>query len=429
MRYLNPFGKFLRSKMHNIWLCAGFTAAFASLHAQQAGGRTIMVRYGNSFSEPLPTIRTGAECTERYIPQLQGKKVGLLVNPTSRIGSRHLVDTLVALGVRPMRIFAPEHGFRGEAANGQKVSGGIDSLTGLTIISLYGKHYKPTPEELAGLDVVVFDIQDVGVRFYTYLSTLHYMMEACATANIPMMVLDRPNPNGHIVDGPVLQPAFRSFVGMHPIPMVHGMTLGELARMINGQRWLSTKDTCRLTVIPMDHYHHNRRYTPPVAPSPNLATPESVRLYPSLGWFEGTVMSMGRGTPYPFELIGAPWMKVGNHNFSPVDIPGKAINPPYKGLACRGFLLRDFANGYIDNINFIYLDWLLLSYGDCPNKAAFFTPFFDKLTGGTGLRDMVAAGKTADEIRASWQNDLDAFRKNREPYMLYSWTPEAGVMD
>jgi uncharacterized protein YbbC (DUF1343 family) len=415
--------------MQNIWLCLCLFCWHQPSEAQQPEGRTMMVRYGNSFSEPLPKIRTGAECTERYFHLLQGKKVGLLVNPTSRIGGRHLVDTLVAAGIRPVRIFAPEHGFRGEAANGQKVSGGIDSLTGLPIISLYGKHYKPTPEEMLGLDIVVFDVQDVGVRYYTYLSTLHYLMEACAAAKIPLMVLDRPNPNGHIVDGPILQPAFRSFVGMHPIPMVHGMTLGELARMINGQRWLSTKDTCMLRVIPMDHYHHNRRYTPPVPPSPNLSTPESVRLYPSLGWFEGTVMSMGRGTPYPFELIGAPWMKVGNHDFTPVDIPGKTINPPYKGQACRGFLLRDFANGYVDNINFIYLDWLLLSYGDCPNKAAFFTPFFDKLTGGTALRDMVAAGKTAEEIRTSWKQDLDVFKKLREPYLLYSWTPEAGVMD
>jgi uncharacterized protein YbbC (DUF1343 family) len=420
----------LRSKMQQICflLPVIFTIQPAIGQIKTEQGTTYIIRQSGPITENKPII-TSAELTKKWLPLLQGKKTGLVVNPTSLIGKTHLVDTLRNSGIQIARIFAPEHGFRGEAANGQKVVGGIDEASGLPVVSLYGKHYKPTAEEVKGIDIMIFDIQDVGARFYTYISTLHYIMEICSEENIPLLVLDRPNPNGYYVDGPVLNTAYRSFVGIHPIPMVHGMTVGELARMINGKRWLSNGDTCKLTVIPMQNYHHNKRYNLPVNPSPNLGSMEAIRLYPSLGMFEGTVMSMGRGTPHPFELIGAPWLKSGTYTFTPVDIPGKAINPPFKGTVCKGIILKDFAAGFLENSGQIYLDWLILSYRDCPDKATFFNPFFDKLAGGPALREMIIAGKSADEIRSSWTGDILRFLKEREPYMLYDWDPGARLID
>ncbi len=390
--------------------------------------KVVIPQYGGG-TMTQPPIRTGAERTEQWFPLLKGKKLGLVVNPTSRIGNTHLVDSIRRSGHQITRIFAPEHGFRGEAANGQKVSSGVDEASGLPVVSLYGKHYRPSAEEMLGIDLMIFDIQDVGVRYYTYISTLHHIMEACRDAGITLLVLDRPNPNGYYVDGPMLDPAFKSFVGMHPIPLVHGMSVGELARMINGKGWLGGKDTCRLQVIPMQFYHHNRRYKLPVPPSPNLPNMESVRLYPSLGLFEGTVMSIGRGTDFPFQTIGAPWMKEGSLSYTPQDIAGKAINPPFKAQLCHGLDLREFARGYLETAGQLYLDWIILTYKECPDKAAYFNPFFDKLAGGTGLRTAIVAGKTAESIRAGWQPAIRQFLKERQQYMLYDWIPGAGLQD
>ena len=287
-------------------------------------------------------IAPGAHQTNLYINELKGKSIALVVNQTSRIGEVHLVDSLLRLGLKIKTIFAPEHGFRGDHSAGAHVASGKDKKTGLPIISLYGNHKKPTSTDLKEIDYVVFDIQDVGTRFYTYLSTMHYVMESCAEENIPFMVLDRPNPNGFYVDGPILDPKFKSFVGMHPIPIVHGMTLGELAKMINGAGWLNNKVQTQLKVIAVENYHHNRIYTLPVKPSPNLPTKASIYLYPSLCLFEGTDVSVGRGTDKPFECFGRPGLEGRKYTFTPKSIPGVAANPPHKGVECSGALLTSF---------------------------------------------------------------------------------------
>lgn len=366
-------------------------------------------------------VQPGAWNTAAYLPLLKNKKVAIVANPTSTIGSSHLVDTLKASGVKIIRIFAPEHGFRGLEANGEKVKDGKDKKTCLPVTSLYGKNVKPLPKDLKDVDLVVFDIQDVGVRYYTFLSTLHFIMEACAENNKPLLLLDRPNPNGYYIDGPILEDKYRSMVGMHPIPLVHGMTLGELARMINGERWLANGDTCALTVIPVSNWTHNKKYVLPVAPSPNLPSEASIILYPTLGLLEGTVMSMGRGTARPFECFGAPWMAKGTYNFTPVDIPGKALDPPFEGQLCKGFLVTDFAKNFLSSSKSIYLEWLVMLMQECPDKQTFFNPFFEKLAGTAKLREQLLAGKTAVEIRESWKPGVDAFLIKRKPYLMYDY--------
>ena len=372
------------------------------------------------------SVVTGAERTEAYFPLLKKKRIAVVANQTSIVGNQHLIDTLLASKIRVRKVFAPEHGFRGHAANGEKVASGIDPITQLPIVSLYGKHVKPSKKDLKGIEVVVFDIQDVGVRFYTYLTTLHYVMQACAENGKPLIVLDRPNPNGHYTDGPVLKPGFESMVGMHPIPLVHGMTLGELARMINGERWLRTADTCILTVVPVKHWDHNTPYILPVPPSPNLPTQESIMLYPTLGLMEGTVMSMGRGTEKPFECFGAPWLKDGHYTFIPKNIPGKAVNPPFLGDTCRGFLLTDFARNYIAGSRQLYIEWFEMLLNACPDKQKFFNPFFDKLAGGTELRTALLSGTSIKKIRDSWKEDLYRFEYKRNRYLLYPCIPGVG---
>jgi len=365
-------------------------------------------------------IQTGADQTKLYVSTLQGKRVGMVVNHTSAIsrsgGYTHLVDSLKALGITIKTIFAPEHGFRGQASAGEKINNGIDVKTGIAIVSLYGANRKPTPAQLDSLDVVIFDIQDVGVRFYTYISTMHYVMEACAEANKPLVILDRPNPNGHLVDGPVLDPAFKSFVGMHPIPVAHGLTVGELARMINGEKWLPGGRQCPLTVVPIKNYNHAMAYDLPFAPSPNLPNRQSILLYPSLCFFEGTVVSVGRGTDKQFQVIGSPNPKNGSYQFSPVDKPG-AANPPQKGQLCYGLDLTKIdarKQGFT-------LKYLISLYEKSPEKDKFFLKgnFIDKLYGSDQLRKQLIAGVSEKAIRKSWEPALGEYKVKRKGYLLY----------
>lgn len=357
----------------------------------------------------------GAAQFESYLPQLFGKNVGLLVNHTSLVGQKtHLVDTLLNLGISVRKVFAPEHGFRGDIDAGEHLSDSKDPQTGLPIISLYGKNKKPTPEQLQDLDVLIFDIQDVGTRFYTYISTMHYAMEACAEQGKPLIVLDRPNPNGSYVDGPMLDPKLKSFVGMHPIPIVHGLTVGELALMINGEGWLENSIQCDLTVIPIKDYVHEAAYNLPVAPSPNLPNDLSVRLYPSLCLFEGTQISVGRGTPDAFQMIGAPHSILGDFTFTPVSIVGMAKNPKYQDKLCYG---KDFRNTKPKTA--FSLKYLIEFYQKYPDKENFFNSYFDTLVGTFQLKQQIKAGLTEQEIRQTWQADLEKYKKLREKYLLY----------
>jgi uncharacterized protein YbbC (DUF1343 family) len=364
-------------------------------------------------------ITPGADQLNKYLPLLAQKRVALIVNQTSVVGKTHLLDTLLSLHVDIKKVFAPEHGFRGDFSAGATVKDAKDIKTGIPIISLYGKNKKPSKEMLADVDILVFDIQDVGVRFYTYISTMHYVMDACAEQKKTLLILDRPNPNGFYIDGPVLEKGFESFVGMHPIPLVHGLTVGELAQMINGEKWLGKNKKCTLKIIPVANYTHAMKYKLPIAPSPNLPTMESIYLYPSLGLFEGTDVSVGRGTDYPFEIIGKPNFTAGNFEFTPQSIPGKAEDPPHKGQLCNGFKLTNFADEHIVLSKQIYLYWLEGFYKAAANKDSFFTPFFDKLAGTDKLRKAFETGQTPEQIHASWQPDLEKYKKMRAKYLLY----------
>ena len=371
----------------------------------------------------------GANQFSKYVPSLKKSNIAIVANHTSMVGDVHLVDTLLSQGLTIKKIFAPEHGFRGDAANGEHIHNAIDKKSGLPIISLYGKQKKPSSKELKGIDAVIFDMQDVGVRYYTYLTTMHYIMEACAENNVALWILDRPNPNGHYIDGPVLNPKFtQSMVGLHPIPLVHGMTLGELAMMIQGEKWISKSKKLSLFVVPVKHYDHNTEYQLPIPPSPNLPTAASIILYPSLGLFEGTIMSMGRGTQWPFEVLGAPWFKEGTFQFTPKDIPGKAINPPYKGQLCKGLHLDNFADDYLKDYRKIYLLWMIEMYKAYGSKPTFFNSFFDKLAGTPELRKQIIEGKSEKEIRATWENDLEQFKKIRRNYLIYAHDESRGIL-
>jgi uncharacterized protein YbbC (DUF1343 family) len=358
-------------------------------------------------------LTIGAAQIAQYLPHLSGKRVGMVVNHTSLVGNTHLVDTLLSLQVQVKKIFAPEHGFRGDADAGEHVSSGVDKKTNLPLISLYGSNKKPTSEQLADLDVVVFDIQDVGTRFYTYISTMHYVMEACAENNKKLLILDRPNPHGSYFDGPVLKPAFKSFVGMHPIPVVHGLTVGELANMINGQKWLANGVQCDVTVIKNKNYTHRTPYTLPVRPSPNLSNQQAIRLYPSLCLFEGTVISVGRGTDYPFQMIGSPNPANGSFTFTPKSVPG-AKNPPYLNQPCYGLDLQE------DTLNHFSLKYLIDFYQKAANKDKFFNSFFEKLAGNDQLRNQIKSGMTEAQIRETWKTDLAAYKNLRQQYLLYA---------
>ena len=355
-------------------------------------------------------LRLGAEQTQLYLPMLEAQKVAVVGNQTSLIGDTHLVDSLLSLCVEVVKVFSPEHGFRGTADAGAKVLDGIDERTGLPIISLYGKNKKPFPEQLEDVDVILFDIQDVGARFYTYISTLHYVMEAAAENEVSVIVLDRPNPNGHYVDGPILDTAFSSFVGMHPIPIVHGMTIGEYAQMINGEEWISSP--CDLLVVSMIFYQRQTPYSLPIKPSPNLPNELAVNLYPSLCLFEGTTVSVGRGTENPFQHFGAPYFK-SEYNFIPVSRAG-SIYPKHKNTVCYGVDLRQEIS--LAELN---LDWLIDAYNQAPEKEYFFNNFFDKLAGTDKLKEQIIAGKSAQEIKKGWEEGLINFSEMRRAYLLY----------
>lgn len=364
-------------------------------------------------------ILPGARLMSNYLPLVQGKRVAVVANHTTLVGSKHLVDTLLSAGVTVKKIFSPEHGFRGDIEAGELIGNYTDKVTGLPVISLYGGSKKPKPADLSDVDVVIFDLQDVGVRFYTYISTMHYVMEACAENNKPLIILDRPNPNGFYVDGPVLDTAYRSFVGMHPVPLVHGMTIGEFAQMINAEGWLKGKIQCNLTVIPCRGYTHSMTTALPVRPSPNLPNHLSILLYPSLGLFEGTVVSVGRGTDYPFQVFGFPNFPDKGFRYIPVEKRGASLNPPYKGKPVYGIDLRDYSVNYFLDRREIILDWLIYSYNNYPEKDKFFNNFFNLLAGTSLLRQQIESGLTPSEIRATWQPALEQFKLLRKKYLLY----------
>ncbi len=360
---------------------------------------------------------SGASQTENYFGLLKNKRVAVVANPTSVVGKAHLVDTLITSGIQVVKIFAPEHGFRGEAGNGDHVSNGFDKKTKLPIFSLYGSHTRPTPEMLSNVDVIVFDIQDVGVRFYTFLATMQEVMEAAVISKKEIIVLDRPNPNGYYIDGPVMtDPKLYSFVGQLPIPIVHGCTLGELAKMINGEGWLSGKKSCELTVIPCSAYTHNSYFELPIKPSPNLPNMTSIYAYPSLCLFEGTCISIGRGTNLPFQQFGFPNCKRGETSFTPKEIPGVSTNPPFENQLCKGIKVS-----FEERPTQMNLSWLMTMYSSYPNKEKFFSSpgFFDKLAGNSLLRKQIAKGISEDEIRATWQKDLNSYKVIRQKYLLY----------
>jgi len=367
-------------------------------------------------------IIPGADQTNLYVDYLKGKNIGMVVNQTSVIGKNLTpsVDSLLKLHIAIKKIFGPEHGFRGDASNGIAVNDAVDKATGLPVISLYGKHFKPIPDDLKGIDLMIFDIQDVGARFYTYLSTLQYVMEACAENNIELMILDRPNPNGFYVDGPVLDTAYRSFVGLNPIPIVHGLTIAEYAQMINGEGWLKNHVQCKLKIIKVGNYLHNMTYQLPVNPSPNLNTDKSILLYPSVCLFEGTTLSLGRGTMFPFLQIGHPSLE-GKYaySFKPVSTPGMSEDPPQKNKDCYGINLQDYDTNKIHFNGTINLTWLIELYKAFPDKEHFFNAYFTKLAGTEQLRKQIEAGKTEQQIRASWEPALSSYKAMRKKYLLY----------
>ncbi len=361
-------------------------------------------------------LQLAADRLKSFLPLIKGKKVGLIVNASSRLSNRtYLVDTLITRKINVVKLFAPEHGIRGKASAGEHIEDGKDTKTGLPIISLYGKNKKPKPEQLAGIEVMVFDLQDVGARFYTYISTMHYAMEACAENNIPFIVLDRPNPNGHFVDGPVLDTAnMRSFVGLHPIPIVHGLTVGELAHMIKGEQWIANANALDLAVIPCANYTHQTKYNLPVKPSPNLPNPRSIALYPHLCLFEGTSLSVGRGTDFPFQVIGHPNYPEKQFNFTPIANEG-AKYPKHENLKCFG---RDFRAS--PNLgDSLWLAPLFDAFKKLDQKESFFKPIFDKLSGTTSLRNMMLEGKSEAEIRKSWKGQLESYKTMRKKYLIY----------
>jgi uncharacterized protein YbbC (DUF1343 family) len=375
------------------------------------------IKTGQVLRQKNLEVLPAADRLDKYLELFEGKKIGLVVNQTSILSTKnkiHLVDFLMMEGIDVVKVFVPEHGFRGDADAGESVINEIDSRSGLPIVSLYGNNKKPSPESLKGLDLIVYDLQDVGLRFYTYISTMHYVMESAAENKVPMLILDRPNPNGDYTDGPILKKGFESFVGMHPIPVVHGLTVGELALMINGEGWLKNKVKTELKIITVENWSRDMAYSLPVKPSPNLPNNLSIRLYPSLCFFEGTEISVGRGTYFPFQVYGFPDSKYGEFSFKPVSIDGMSKNPPHQNQLCFG---RDLRNEPLTHR--FTLEYLLEAYMTSGQKEKFFNNFFDKLAGTDQLRKDILAGKTEEEIRSSWQTDLEKFKKQSKAYLLY----------
>jgi len=372
-------------------------------------------------------IFTGADQTEKYFPFLKGKRIAVVANPTSQIAGIPLVDSLLHARIQVVKVFGPEHGFRGKASNGTTVADSRDPVTGIPVVSLYGKKMMPSREDLKDVDLVVFDIQDVGARFFTYIITLQRVMQSCADFHKPLLILDRPNPNGFYVDGPVLADSLRSGVGLQPIPIVHGMTMGEMGKMINGEGWLTNKVQCSLTVIRNKNYTHASRYTLPVPPSPNLNTAKSILLYPSICLFEGTVISLGRGTQRPFTLLGAPALhEKYTFHFTPQSIPGMSEHPLYQDSVCYGLDLENYDQELIRRKKQINLQWLFEMYRSYPQREVFFDASrskqignFDKLAGTALLRQQIIAGVSEVQIRRSWEPALSHFKSLRKKYLLY----------
>jgi uncharacterized protein YbbC (DUF1343 family) len=362
-------------------------------------------------------IVLGASRMHLYLDSLKGKRIALVANQTTAIGNTHLVDSLLSLGIQVVKVFSPEHGFRGDADAGEKVGNYADTKTGIQIISLYGNNKKPHPEQLADVDFVIYDIQDVGVRFYTYISTLHYVMEACAENNRTLIVLDRPNPNGHYIDGPVREEKHKSFIGMDPVPIVYGMTVGEYALMLNGENWLENGAQCPLWIVPCKHYMHKSKYVLPIPPSPNLRSEVAINLYPSLCFFEATTVSVGRGTEKPFEIFGHPNFPNNGFTFTPVSSYG-AKSPLWENTLCNGKDLSNSLRRRSYEINLSYLIEARSYLGDSIQfiKAA---SFFDRLAGTSDLMEQILAGKSESEIRDSWKEGIENFKLIRQKYLLY----------
>ena len=371
----------------------------------------IIILLLSSFGVYAQKLVLGAERIDKILKTIDNKNIAIVGNQTSVVNQVHLVDTLISLNQKIISVFSPEHGFRGVEDAGAKVDNEIDTKTELPIISLYGKNKKPTSEQLMGIDIIIFDIQDVGARFYTYISTLHYILEACSEKNIKVVILDRPNPNGHYVDGPILEEKYKSFVGMHQIPIVHGMTIGEYATMIVGEKWI--ENNCNLEIIEMINYNRNDNYDLPIQPSPNLPNSKSINLYPSLCLFEGTNVSVGRGTDKPFQHFGSPYLKFYSYAFQPKSGPGSKY-PKHENKTCVGKNLENYP--YLSSIN---LNWLIESYNQTNNKEDFFNSFFDKLAGTDKLRTQIISGLNEKEIRSSWKTGLKEFKKTRTKYLLY----------
>lgn len=373
----------------------------------------------------IAKIETGAQQVSTYLPLLKNKKIAVVANQTSVIFKSeighlksnnnyiHLVDSLLKLNIDVKKVFSPEHGFRGKADASEKVANGIDVKTGLPIVSLYGNNKKPTPKQLQNIDVVIFDIQDVGVRFYTYISTLHYVLEACAENKIPVLVLDRPNPNGHYIDGPTLDIAYKSFVGMHPVPLVYGMTIGEYAHMINGENWLKNNVKCDLTIIPLKNYQHKSTYHLPIRPSPNLPNDVAINLYPSLGFFEGTTINAGRGTEFQFQQYGAPYFPKSDFTYTPEPNFGSKY-PKHQGKLCYAVDLKNTAT-----LNIVNIQWLIDAFNKTPATEKFFGSTFTIHAGSTELEQQLKNGLSANEIQNSWQPQIEKFKKIRKKYLIY----------
>ena len=372
-------------------------------------------------------IITGADQTEKYIADLKNKRVAILANPTTIIGKKHLVDSLISRGINIVKVFGPEHGFRGNASNGAKVADEKDPATGIKIISLYGAKRKPSVEDLADVDIMIFDVQDVGCRFYTYINVLKEVMEACAENNKTLLLLDRPNPNGYLVDGPVLDMRLSSGIGRFPIPIAHGMTIGEFAQMINGEGWLANKIKCTIKIIPVANYNHDMPYTLPVKPSPNLNTQLSILLYPSTCLFEGTILNLGRGTYFPFTVLGAPALKEKySFSFTPIGLPGMSETPLHMNEVCFGIDLRQYDINELRKTKRINLQWMMDLYKAYPFKDKFFDRAqskemgsIDGLSGDAEFKKQIMAGKSVKEIQDSWEPKLSQYKMMRKKYLLY----------
>lgn len=372
-------------------------------------------------------ILTGAEQTEKYFSYLKGKRIGILANPTTIVGKRHLVDSLLSAGINVVKVFGPEHGFRGNASNGDEVKDEKDALTGLKIISLYGAKRKPSRKDLADVDIMIFDIQDVGCRFYTYINVLRDVMESCAENKKELLILDRPNPNGYLIDGPILNMELRSGIGQFPIPIAHGMTIAEFAQMINGQGWIPGKLKCKLKIIKVANYNHDTPYTLPVKPSPNLNTQQSIMLYPSTCLFEGTILNHGRGTYFPFTIFGSPKLKgIYDFSFTPVSIPGMSETPLHMNETCYGLDLRNYDVEQLRKTKRINIQWMIDLYNSYPEKEKFFDRSYsnqigsiDGLAGTSDFKKQIMQGKSAKEIQQSWEPGLAKYKNMRKKYLLY----------